>query len=280
MPADLIGVALALASAVVWGGGDFSGGLATRRCNVNGVVAVAAVAGIVVLGILSLVIGEPWPRGADLGWAFAAGVAGTFGLVALYRGLAAHRAAVVAPVSAVVGALVPIVYAVLALNLPDVTQQVGFAVALPGIWLVTRGTGGARGTAHGGMLDGVLAGLGFGLFFVIIAHVERGTVFAPLVVARSVTLAVALIAIAARPSPLPPARRNPIAWLAGALDTGGNAFYLFALQYTRVDIAAVLSSLYPVTTVLLSSWLLGQVVGRAQWIGVACCLAAVTLIAS
>lgn len=279
MSGDLIGVALALASAIVWGSGDFSGGLATRRCNPYGVVAIAAFAGILALGMLALVTGERWPIGADLGWALLAGVAGTFGLVALYRGLAAHHAAVVAPVSAVVGALVPIVYAALAVSLPGIAQQTGFAIALLGIWLVTRPPRGRHEVARGGLADGALAGLGFGAFFVLIAQVERGTVFAPLVVARSVTVVVAMLTLVARPSPLPAARRNPTAWLAGALDTGGNALYLLALQYTRVDIAAVLSSLYPATTVMLSSLLLGQVVGRAQWLGVGCCLAAVALIA-
>src|SRR5581483_2675877 len=100
-----------------------------------------------------------------------------------------------------------------------------------------------------------------------------------LAITRSMTLVTALVLLAARRMPFPSPVSIPHAWLAGLLDASGNVFYLFARQLTRVDVAAVLSSLYPVTTVLLA-WVIGRErVTAIQWIGAAVCLAAVALIA-
>ena len=104
-----------------------------------------------------------------------------------------------------------------------------------------------------GFLLACLAGLGFGGFFVLIAQVERGFIFTPLILARIVQLAVALLAIRTTRLPFPSFRANPIALLAGALDVGGNIFYVLAQQFVRLDVAAVLASFYPASTVVLSS---------------------------
>jgi drug/metabolite transporter (DMT)-like permease len=120
--------------------------------------------------------------------------------------------------------------------------------------------------------------VGFGLFFILIARVEAGLVFTPLIVARSASFAVALLLLFVNRVPLPGLKGSPIAVLAGLLDTGGNVLYLAAKQYMRVDDAAVLASLYPVSTVLLAGLLLKQKVTGVQWLGAGLCLAAVVLI--
>lgn len=128
------------------------------------------------------------------------------------------------------------------------------------------------------MVLAFLSGIGFGGFFVFIAQVDRGQVFAPVLVARIVTLCIAFVMLKLRRIPTPGLTSNPIALLAGVLDTGGNVFYLLATQFTRMDVAAVLSSLYPASTVFLATIILKEKVTRAQWVGVGVCLAAVVLI--
>jgi drug/metabolite transporter (DMT)-like permease len=128
------------------------------------------------------------------------------------------------------------------------------------------------------MLLAFLSGIGFGGFFVFIAQVDKGQVFAPIFVARTVTLCIALLMLRLRHIPLPGLTSNHFAILAGVLDTGGNVFYLLATQFTRLDVAAVLSSLYPAGTVILATTIMKEKVSTAQWAGVCLCLLAVVLI--
>jgi drug/metabolite transporter (DMT)-like permease len=128
------------------------------------------------------------------------------------------------------------------------------------------------------MVLAFLSGIGFGGFFVFIAQVDREQVFAPILVARIVTLGIAFLMLKLHHISTPRLTSNPIALLAGVLDTGGNVFYLLATQFTRMDVAAVLASLYPASTVILATIILKERVTRTQWIGVSVCLMAVVLI--
>jgi drug/metabolite transporter (DMT)-like permease len=271
-------VIFALTSALVWGSGDFGGGLATRRGNQFQVLVLSTFSGIVLLLLCAAAWGESLPGLRSAMWAALAGVAGTLGLASLYRGLSLGYAASVAPVAAVVSAALPVVFSIVTEGVPAPTRLAGLALALLGIWLVSATSGGAGLGAQGVGLA-LLAGLGFGGFFILIGQVEPGALFSPLVVARGVSLSMALLLLWGRRQSLPSIPRSPIALLAGMLDAGGNVFYLLARQHTRLDIAAVLSSLYPVTTVLLASLVLKERVSPLQWLGAAVCLAAVVLIA-
>jgi drug/metabolite transporter (DMT)-like permease len=277
-----MGITLALASAVVWGSGDFSGGVAARRSSQFHVLALAALSGLVMLILIAVVRREALPGPADTAWAAGAGVGGAIGIAALYRGLSLGSAATVAPTAAVVGASVPVIFSALVQGLPGPAQLAGFAVAAGGLWLVSRPAGAGQ-VGHSGakpeLVLALIAGLGFGSFFILIAQVRPGLVFTPLVVARSMALMAALFLLRARRLGLPGLRSNPVALLAGLLDAGGNMLYVMAQQYTRLDVAAVLSSLYPAATVVLAALLLKERVSRPQWLGAALCLAAVMLIA-
>lgn len=272
-----LGILLAISSALVWGSGDFCGGRAATRSDPFQVLALAGLSGIVLLLVASRVVGEPLTFDASLLWAVAAGLAGGGGIVALYSGLAVGSAATVAPLAAVTAAVMPVIVAAFTLGLPRAPQLAGFALALAGIWLV------ARATPHGeksrtGVQYGALAGLGFGAFLTLIAQVDLQAVYVPLAVARVMMLLTAVAVLAIRRTPFPGLFSNPIGLLAGCLDAGGNVLYLLARQHVRVDIAAVLSSLYPVSTVVLASLITREPVTRTQWAGAAVCLAAVALI--
>lgn len=278
MPSDLAAVVLGLASAASWGAGDFSGGLASKRAPVLGVLVVGQAAGVTLIGATALLLREASPAPAALAWGVAAGAMGAVGLAALYRGLAVGRMAVVAPVSAVLSAAIPVAWGALAEGMPPASKLAGFALALAGIWLVARA--GAPGGGREGLELALLAGCGFGGFLVLMDHAARGGTFWPLAAARGTSVALALAMAVARRRAWTPARSvAPIALLAGALDAGGNAFFVLASQAGRLDVAAVLSSMYPASTVLLAAMLLHEPVSRPQAAGIVAVLGAIGLIA-
>jgi len=279
LSSHLLGVLFALTSALVWGSGDFSGGLAARRSNQFQVLALASVSGLLVLIFLAVVRGEALPDLRSSGWAASAGVSGALGIAALYRALSLGNAAIVAPTAAVIGAILPILFGIAFEGVPRLTQLAGFLTGIIGIWLLTKSPFASRGEVQGGLLLAFSAGLGFGGFFILIAQVEPGIIFTPLVVAKVVSLGVALVILFAKDWGFPPIGGNPIALIAGILDAGGNVFYLLAKQFTRLDVAAVLSSMYPASTVILASLILKEQISPAQWAGVFLCLVAVALIA-
>ena len=274
-----LGVLFALASAAVWGAGDLGGGIAARRSHQFQVVFLSAASGLLVLFVCWAIRGEAFPPPGSVLWAVLAGTSGVFGIAALYRGLSLGSAALVAPTAGVVGALVPVFFNALTEGWPDAAQVAGFACAMAGIWLVAKSSK-ATAASLEGLRIAAFAGLGLGGFLVLIAQVPGTLVFGPLAVARIVGLTVSLVVIVMRGLPVPGPSSNLVALGAGVLDAGGTVFYVFAKQYTRLDVAAVLSSLYPVSTVLLARFLLKEHVTLAQGVGVVLCLAAVALIAS
>jgi drug/metabolite transporter (DMT)-like permease len=124
-----------------------------------------------------------------------------------------------------------------------------------------------------------IAGIGFGGFFILLGQVDSGALFVPLAVTSCSASAVALLAMAISRTRLPSPRRNPTAVLAGVLDAAGVVAYLVAIRWIRLDVAAVLGSLYPAITVLLFRVLMKEAVNRTQWVGLAVCVAAIALIA-
>lgn len=273
----LMGVLLALTAAVTWSGSDFCGGFASRRNNPILVLVLAAASGLVMMLVFSLLLPEQALSWADAAWAAAAGISGGLGLVFLYRGLAQGSAAIVSPTAAVVGAGVPVLAGARLEGLPSLPQFLGFLVGLGGIWLVSSSSTG-EDTRMQSVGLAIAAGLCFGGFYVTLAQVEDGHIFAPLAVTKGVQLVLAALIVWASQMKVNTNRDARIALFAGILDAGGNVFYLLALQITRLDVAAVLASMYPAGTVLLSKMINKEDVAPTQWLGVGLCLAAVAMI--
>ena len=126
----------------------------------------------------------------------------------------------------------------------------------------------------------VFAGIGFGGFFTLIGQVSQGTVFIPLVLTKTAALVLALFILFLRRENIPSLASSPIALTAGLFDAGGNVFFLLAKQYTRLDVAAVLASMYPSVTVILACLIQGERVSLSQWQGVVLCVIAIALIGS
>jgi drug/metabolite transporter (DMT)-like permease len=271
-------VTLGLLSALLWGAGDFGGGLATRRSSLFGVIVGSQLVGMALAVVLAVVRSEPLPGPADIAWSLLAGVVGALGITSLYQGLAIGRMGVVAPITGVLAAAIPVGVGVLTEGLPPPMVSAGIALAVLAVILVTRTVGGAGGRS--GVEFGLLGGLGIGLFDTAIAQVTDGLAFGPLTIVRAVgAITVALVVLGTRR----PWRVGRPVWPAvlvvGVLDMGGNGAFILATQSGSLAVAAVLSSLYPVTTVLLAVTLLRERMTTDHAIGVVAAFVAIGLIA-
>ncbi len=279
MDASLLGALSALMSAVSFGSGDFSGGFASRKLSEYQVLALSSPVAAIALIIAALVWNEPFPDLRNILIGSTAGIAGLFGLAFLFRGLVQGSAAVVSPVTGVLTAGVPAIYALITDGLPSILTLVGFLLALIGIWITSQSETGVSFSAQNGLGVALFAGLMFGTFILLVSFTDDIYLFWPLAFAKGIAIPIliGLLLVQRQPYPMPFAA--PIALLAGILDAAGNAFYVLAQQLTRLDVAAVLSSLYPMVTVILTTLILKETVTNRQWFGVGLCVLAIVMIA-
>lgn len=270
-------LAAGLASAASWGAADLAGGMAAKRLPVLGVVAFAHVAGLVIVGVLFVVLGEPLPTGRESAFAALAGVVGALGLVALYRALAGGTMGVAAPLSAVSGAVLPVLGAWALAGLPSWRIGLACALALAGVALVTLDRLARPPPAV--LRDALLAGAGLGVFLLVMGAATGTSVLGALLVARVASAAV-MLALAWRAGALAAAARDPrTVAVVGALDVGGNLFYVLAARLGPLDTAVMLSSLYPLATVLLARFVLGERLQAVQAVGALLMLASLPFFA-
>jgi drug/metabolite transporter (DMT)-like permease len=266
---------LALASAFSFGWSDFAGGIAAKRAPATVVVAFAHAIGLVVAVSLAVAFpGDPvrttWIAGAG------AGVSGAVGLVALYRGLATGRMALVAPVSALIATALPVMVGFSAGDRLGGRSWICVGTAIVAIVLVSA-TGRLAGS---GMREAAVAGLGFAGFFLALSVTDVGEGLWPLVPARATSLLMLTVVVLGRGGRLrlEPSARAPTL-LAGVGDVAANALYLAAVQRGLLTSTVVLSSLYPVVTVIAGRLVLKEDVAQTQWVGIALAVVAVALMA-
>ena len=271
---------LALLGASFWGIGDFLGGLASRRAHVLTVLALSQAVGLLGAATWVLVAGEDRPAVTDLWPAAVAGAAGAIGLAALYRGMAIGAMGIVAPISAA-SPVVPLAVDVGRGIVPSALQWLGIAVVLTGIVLLAREPGGAGGSGlAAGVALALLAALGFGLFVVGLDAASDDGVAWTILVVRTTSTLLALVAAAVVSAPLrPPARLLPMIVAVGAFDTLANVLVAFATTRGPAGIVAVLSALYPVTTILLARVVLAERLDRGRRIGGALALGGAAAVA-
>ncbi len=281
-------VLLALVSAVAYGLSDFVGGLVSRHASAWSVAVVGQVSATVCTAAIALgVPGSPEPT--DFVWAVLAGVGSGIGTGFLYRGFSTGRMSVVAPVSAVGAAVVPVVAGAAGGERPSLLVWLGIVAALPGIWLVASvpeddlerlDPGPPPSALADGLVDGVLAGLGFGVLFAALGQVPDTAGLWPLTLAQAVSIpAVVLLATALRAPWVPRGRTVRWALLAGPLGATATGAFLLASQQGYLSVAGVLASLYPATTVLLAALLLRERIHRAQGVGLGLCAVAIAMVA-
>jgi drug/metabolite transporter (DMT)-like permease len=282
-PATVFG----LSTAAAWGTADFSGGLASKRATPSFVLAVAHGFSLLLLASAApLLRASITPFGLD---AFLSGVFCGGGLIALYSALSRGSMGLSAATSGVVAAVIPVLYEWMQEGHAGSKRLVGFAVAALAIWLVAY-TPDSTPTMHSdrrGLGLALLAGILFGAMLIYL-HLAAGQgMMRALLWMRIASTSVAALSclvlwIVQRSSPagvtVPVGKTLLLAMLAGVLDTSGNLLYLFASLAGRLDVTAVLSSLYPAATMLLAAWLLKERATRSQAVGMALTIVAIVLI--
>jgi drug/metabolite transporter (DMT)-like permease len=271
-------VVFGLGSAIAWGAGDFGGGWTGRRAPVLGIALGVDGLGVLVMIAIAVLTGEPMPGTTTLLYAALAGVLSVTGIFGLYQGLAVGRMGVVAPVTGLIAASIPVAVAFVGQGLPSTEVVIGIAAALIAVILVSRSSD-PEGRPSG-IQYALLGGVGLGLFNVAVSAFPEHRVAWPLVAIKLAALvAIALIvALARRPWRVPPPVLPAVA-LVGLLDLAGNGLYVLATQAGRLDVAASLSSLYPVTTVILAVAILHERITRSHLVGIVMAGIAVVLIA-
>lgn len=269
-----------LGSAAVWGTGDFSGGLSTKRNPVLTVLVFSQIVGSLLLLGFTLWTGTPFPGVNDLLRGAVAGISGSMGIVFLYKGLAAGRMGLVAPLAAVFMTVLPVCVGIFNQGTPEFPVLVGFVLAMAAVWLVSGGRSSGSGISRLELVCALGAGAGFGGFLACIGQLEGSSALWPILAARFTSIPLFSCAVLAKGLGFVPKRKTiPLVAAAGICDTAGNCLFALASSSGRLDIAAVLASMAPAMTVLLALVFLGERLSIRQWTGVGLALFALVLIA-
>jgi drug/metabolite transporter (DMT)-like permease len=275
----VITVLLALFGAVSYGVSDFVGGLASRRTTVWPVATLSCFGAFVCAVILAVVV-PGHPHTPDVLWGLVAGVGSGAGTAFLYRGLAAGRMGVVAPVSGVGATTIPVLIGVLAGERPSALVWLGIVAALPGVWLVSREASDAQASGSSGLLDGIMAGIGFGGFFAALGQVAASAGYWPFAATQLTSvLAVTAACLLLGGDPRPHAPQHWWGLVSGLLAAAAGLGFLLATHHGLLSVSAVLTSLYPAFTVLLATLVLRERIHGVQARGLVLCGAAVVLVA-
>jgi drug/metabolite transporter (DMT)-like permease len=277
---------LALLSALFVGSADFLGGMTSRSANGIRVAALVSLAGLPAALAVSLVDRGTAVSQADVLWSVAAGLVVSLGIGCFYIGMGRGLISVVAPVAAVTGAVVPVVYALARGERPGPWAVVGLVTAFVAVAVVSLAPSDQHPEAP--VVDGfvialsITAGLLFGLFYIAFSRVSDDAGLWPVTIERAAASVVLCVLVAALTrGPLAGGRRIlPAVIVIALLEIAATVPLLVALQRGPVAVASVVASLYPVTTVLLAGLVLRERLSRLQYAGVACALVSVVLVSS
>lgn len=281
-------VILAALSALAYGVGDFLGGLSARRIAATLTAVTAQASGLVLMVGLALVVGGS-PTGSEWLIAAASGACGALALLLFYWALAEGQMSVVAPLSALMSALIPVGVGVVDGERPGALAWGGVAAALVAIALISREPGdpvapdersAPPAPGRGGLVLGaaLLAGVGFGVFLVGLSRTSTDSGMWPLVGARgTAVLVVGAVAVASRAGV---ARGEGLRWglLAGVFDTAANGLYLVASRRGLLTLVGVVVAMYPAATVVLARVVLRERLARHQLVGLGLAAAAVAAV--
>lgn len=271
---------LGLPAAVCYGLGDFVGAFASRRHGALTVLLHSYPIGAVLM--LALVLLFPGSVDAHaVGFGIAGGISSLVGAVTMYGLMVVAPMNVISPVTAVLAAIVPVVFGVLTGDRPRIAAEVGIVLGVVAVLLVSRTS---EGHPHGRIAPRILAlacvaGLGFGFYFVFLARAGDHAGLWPLVISRTTSAALIVpLAVQRRAVAAIRGRMLAITVLAGACDASANMFFLLASRHGLLSLAGMLTSLYPAVTVILAVVLLHEQTSKVQRAGMALAGAAIVLI--
>lgn len=276
----MLSIFYGLASALTWGAADYCGGLASRKARPYQAVLLGEAAGLVIL-----LVGASLSSEAPIRWnawlmCTIAGSMGVLGLLLFFQSMAAGKMSIAAPVSTLTAAILPVIVGSILEGFPGWLTLVGFALALAAIWFISYPDGGPKSLRLrlADLKLPLLAGISFGIYLILLHRGSQEGFFWPMVSSRLAGVVTMVVFTLARRQPFLPAA--PV-WLLvilnGILDVTGNGFYILAGQAGRMDVAAVLASLYPASTVLLAGLFLHERLNRLQLVGILAALVAIVL---
>jgi len=277
---------LALAAAFLWGGGDFAGGMGVKAAGGRlpgalRVVFLSHSTSLCLLVAIAMLRGDPFPHGAPLLWSIVAGICGSGAVVMFYIALSRGAMGASAAISGLLAAAIPAVVAIWVDGAPSLQKLLGFLIAGAAIWMIAGASGHeARGT----MGLAIVSGAGFGIYFVALRFAGTSGIAWPMATTRMASLTlctVMLLTLRLRGATNPHTFDRPaVVWTLGTalLDTSGNLLFIAATRAGRLDVAAVLASLYPATTILLAALALKEAPTRRQSLGMGLAAAAVLLV--
>jgi drug/metabolite transporter (DMT)-like permease len=277
----LLSILYGLFAAVGWGAADFTGGLASRRTGAYRTVLYGEVVGLFFIISAVILIKEARPAWPALALAGTAGAIGTTGLLMLYHSLAVGKMSIATPVSALMAAAIPVLAGTVIEGFPGVWTFLGFGLSLAAIWLISREAGNdSHILKHISELRlPLLAGIGFGTYFILMHSAAQTSTIWPMIASRSGGALIMLLYMSLRRDTWRVTRGAwPYIAINSLLDAGGNALYLLSSRAGRMDVAAVLSSMYPAVTVLMAALILKERVARSQAIGILLALVAIVLL--
>lgn len=275
-------VLIGLAAALGFGGGDFLGGLASKRSTTASVLLVVQCVGLIIAFGWVAVDGKALPPGDNLLVAAGAGVSGVTGLGLLFRGLATGRMGVVAPVSAVIASTAPVLWGAAQGERPSAVAWTGVGVAIVAVGLIARTPdrdADADFTAARPLALGFAAGAAFGVAVILFSEAAQDGGFWPLVFARVAAVPAMLGVAAFVHRAFAPARSDvPTSLASGVLDVTGNAALLVAFRRGLTSLVAPVAALYPAATVILARIVLKETLTRLQFSGLVLALTGLVLI--
>jgi drug/metabolite transporter (DMT)-like permease len=287
---------LALAAAVLWGGGDFSGGMGVKHSGgaMGAALRVILLSHAMSFGVLSLVAlwrGDAFPHGAPLVWGLAAGMTAGISLTCFYIALSRGAMGASAAVSGLLAAAIPAGVSAVWEGSPGWMRIVGFLIAGVAIWLIAAGENPEAEADHGTRDRGTfwlafVGGVGFGIYFTALKVAGTTGIIWPVATCRigSLTVCAVMLGVSSwmgkRGEDGTVVNRRVVVWAMATalLDSAGNLLYIAATRAGRLDVAAVLASLYPASTILLAAWTLHERPTRRQGLGMAVAAAAVVMI--
>ncbi|OHD20527.1 MAG: hypothetical protein A2Y38_21250 [Spirochaetes bacterium GWB1_59_5] len=272
----------AIASAMFYGLGDFSGGYATSKSKVIPVLVVSQAFGLATAALALIVMWPGPPGSADLVWGLVGGLAGAFGIVTLYRGIARGVVAIVSPTAALVSSVLPLAVGLFLGEQPGILAFIGIGLCVPSILLLSSSsssTGIDKQRTKSSLLHGFVAGIGFGLFYVALSRPGVHSGFWPLVAARTASISMALIVMLAKRESLVIRKGGLMpAIFAGILDMVANILFVLASSSGMLSIVAIIVSLYPVPTVLMARIVFKERISLVRGIGLGLSLVGLGLI--
>ena len=304
---------LGLMSATAWGGSDFIGGLGSRRAPALLVVVSGHIVTLLILLAICLGTRLALPGSHDLLFSAVGGFEGALALSLFYRALSLGAMGLTAALTGLLTALVPVLFSLFQDGLPTLLTTIGLTAGLAAIWLITHSPAGkiprpnatrswvphpfrvlremggkpqpstnldkpAPTTPPAALLLGALAGLGFGTQLILFKIAAGGSLLWIMTAARAAGVAAMLLVLVVMPPKAPWRGFWLFGILAGALDTLGNLLYIQTTRFGRLDVAAMICSLYPAGTILLAALVLREWPTRRQFAGIALALAAVVLL--